>query len=166
MKIFGILLLSLIPLILSLRGGEEIRLAAKRRSAFLALLLQMKFQIENFSRDQKEIFLNFDSQVLRKTPFYVELQSRLATAANGAFGFAWKKHGEAFSFDSESRDLLDRFAEHFGFLEKQAQLSELDRVISHLEKNESLRKAECENKVKILRISGVTAGLGIFILLI
>ncbi len=166
MKLFGILLLSLIPLLLSLRGGEEIRLEAKRRSAFLALLLQMRFQIENFSRDQKEIFQIFDSQVLRKTPFYEELLKRLETTASGAFGFAWEKHGEAFAFDLESRELLDRFAEHFGLLEKMAQLSELDCVISHLEKNESKRKAECENKVKILRISGLVAGLGIFILLI
>lgn len=166
MKTFGILLLSVIPLLLSLRAGEEIRLASRQRSAFLKLLTQMRFQIENFSRDQKEIFNDFDSPVLRKTPFYEELQNRLETEASGAFGYAWKRYGEQFSFDPESRELLDRLAEHFGFLEKEAQLFELGCVINHLEKNESGRKAECENKIKILRISGLTAGLGIFILLI
>ncbi len=166
MKTFGILLLSAIPILLSLRAGEELRRALRLRSEFLKLLSHVRFQIENFSTDQKEIFLKFDSPVLRKTPFYECLQNRLETMASGAFGFAWSEYGEDFSFDPKSRELLDRFARLFGFLEKQTQLSELSRVIGHLEKDETTRKAECENKIKILRITGLTAGLGIFILLI
>lgn len=166
MKTIGILLLSAIPFLLSFRAGEELRQRMRWRSAFLKLLTHMQFQIQNFSRDQKEIFDGFDSPVLRKTPFFEELQDRLSTRVSGAFGYAWKKHGPAFDFDGESRELLDRFAEHFGFLEKQAQLSELDGVIRHLEKKDAADGTECLNKIKILRITGMTAGLGIFILLI
>jgi stage III sporulation protein AB len=166
MKLLGIAFLSLIPLLLSFRAGEELRGTARRREAFLKLLLRMHFQIENFSRDQKEIFDGFDSAILRKTPFYEDLLRELKRAPSGAFACAWKRHGELFAFDTESRELLDVFADHFGFLEKRAQLSELGSVIRHLEKKEAIRKAEWENKAKILRISGITAGLGIFILLI
>ena len=166
MKLIGITFFSLIPLLLSYRVGEELRRTVSRREAFLKLLLRLQFQIENFSRDQKEIFQGFDSGILRKTPFYEDLLSELNRTPSGAFACAWKRHGALFAFDSESMELLDTFASHFGFLEKRAQLSELDSVIRHLEKKEAIRKAEWENKVKILRISGITAGLGIFILLI
>lgn len=166
MKILGLVFLSAIPVFLSLRAGEETRNMMRQRSAFLKLLLWMHFQIENFSRDQKEIFFSFDSPVLRKTSFYGTLQNRLEANPLGAFGFAWKNCGESFSFEPKSKELIDKLAEHFGLLEKTAQLSELNTVIKQLEKNEEKDIAECENKIKILRISGLTAGLGIFILLI
>ena len=166
MRILGILLISAIPLVLTFRAGEEIKKRMRWRSAFLKLLSHIHFQIENFSRDQKEIFTSFDSPVLQSTPFYAELQKRLEQTASGAFGYAWKLYGEKFSFDAESRELIDPLAEHFGFLEKKAQLSQLSCTIDHLKTNETKDVAECENKTKILRISGLTAALGIFILLI
>ncbi len=166
MKLFGVALLSLIPVILSFRVGEELRIKEKRKRAFLKLLCHIHFQIENFLKDQREIFGGFDDPILTKTDFYQELQRQLEEKPCGALGYAWQLYGEDFSFDAQSRQILDELAKHFGFLEKKAQLAQLSRGIDFLEKQEASRKTEWENKIKILRISGVTAGLGILILFI
>ncbi len=166
MKTFGILLIAITPIIFTYRLGEDLRLKETRRAAFLALLSHIYFEIENFLRDQKEIFDRFENPILKKTRFFQILRERLASAPCGAFGTAWESCYSDFSFDMQCQEVLDHLAKHFGLLEKSAQLLELKRAIDLLEKKQSVSRAEMENKVKILRISGLTAGLGIFILLI
>lgn len=166
MKAAGALILAVIPVVLFYRWGEELRLKEKQRKAFFKLLVHIRFQIENFSRDQKEIFKRFSDPVLERTDFFNALKQELERRACGAFGEVWRKHGADFGFDASTAELLDPLAEHFGLQEKNAQLAELGRAIELLEKTEKARNAECENKIKILRISGLTAGLGILILLI
>ncbi|MBE6713246.1 MAG: hypothetical protein E7580_06980 [Ruminococcaceae bacterium] len=166
MKLAGILFLSLIPILFSFRLGEELRRKQKLRKAFLEFLSHFHFQIENFLRDQAEIVSCFDHSLFCKTPFFAELEKQIRENPCGAFARTWKRHGEDFGFDAETFQLLSQLAEHFGFQEKNAQLAELSRAVEVLEKRENDGEKECENKIKILRISGLTAGLGILILLI
>lgn len=166
MRLFGILLLSVVPIIFSIRAGEEVRKTEKKKEAMTNLLCTLHFQIENFLKDQREIFANYEDPLLKNTSFYKELEQRLEKNPCGAFQYAWKLHGKEFAFDAQTNELLSEIANHFGFLEKKAQLEQLAHGIAQLEKTEPTRKAECENKIKILRMSGITAGLGLFILLI
>lgn len=166
MKTFGILMIALIPFFLSIRMGEAIRLKEKRQRAFLELLSHVHFQIENFNRDQGEIFARFENAVLRETEFFCELNRRVKAAPLGAFGAVWEAYGSEFSFDPPINEVLSRLAKHFGMLERIAQLEELEHSIEILEKNSEKGKTECENQIKILRTTGLTAGLGILILLL
>lgn len=166
MKTFGILILAIIPFLLSLRMGETIRLKQKRQKAFRELLSHIHFQIDNFNREQGEIFTRFDNAVLKETEFFLELERRVKSAPLGAFGAAWEAYGSEFSFDPAVHEVLSRLATYFGMQERIAQLEELERCIKLLEKNSENSKAECENRIKILRMTGLTAGLGILILLL
>jgi len=166
MKVFGLLLLALIPALLTFRLSEEVRMKEKRRQGFLALLIHMHFQIENFLADQKEIFQDFSHPILTKSDFYKTLSEEVDRSPCGAFARAWETHRDDFSFPGNANDLLEHLAEHFGFLEKNSQLAELSRAIAILEDIGEKSKTESENKIKILRVSGLTAGLGILILLI
>lgn len=166
MKTFGILMIALIPLFLSIRMGEAIRLKEKRQRAFLKFLSHVHFQIENFNRDQGEIFARFENGVLKETEFFSELERRVKTAPLGAFGAAWEAYGSEFSFEAPIHEVLSRLAKHFGLLERIAQLEELEHSIKLLETNLEKGKKECENQIKILRTTGLTAGLGILILLL
>lgn len=166
MKLAGIFFLSVLPLILTFRMGEDIRLREKRRKAFLELLCHVHFQIENFNQIQKEIFNCFENDILRNTEFYRELEEQIAKNPCGAFGAVWENHASSFGFDSQVNEILDRLAKHFGLQEKNAQLEELERAIGLLEKKSEHSKTECENRIKILRMTGLTAGLGILIILL
>ncbi|MBQ3076017.1 MAG: stage III sporulation protein AB [Clostridia bacterium] len=166
MRMTGILLLALVPTILSFRLGEEIRRKEKLRNAFCDFLCHIHFQINNFLRDQEEIYSRFDNAFFRETDFFLELENRLSENSCGAFGFAWERHSEDFSFDRETGEILDRLAKNFGLLEKETQLAQLSEAISLLKQKKAEHQSECNNKIKILRISGLTAGLGILILLI
>ncbi|MBR7164655.1 MAG: hypothetical protein IKD18_00105 [Clostridia bacterium] len=68
--------------------------------------------------------------------------------------------------NKETKELLDSLAEHFGVCERQFQLRELERAIRLLEENGLKSRGECQNKIKILHITGLTAGLALLILLI
>lgn len=166
MKLVGILFLSALPLVLTFRMGEDIRLREKRKKAFLDLLCHVQFQIENFNRIQKEIFNGFENNVLRNTEFYHALEEQIEKNPCGAFGAVWEKHASFFGFDPQTSEILDRLAKHFGLQEKNAQLEELERAIELLEKKAEHSKTECENRIKILRMTGLTAGLGILIILL
>ena len=117
--------------------GDELRRKDKERKSFCSLLSYMHFQIENFLSSQEEIFSRFEDTILQNTAFFTLLQERLRENPGGAFGFAWKEHGADFSFDSESREILDRLADHFGLVEKSAQLNELSRAITFLEEKKN-----------------------------
>ena len=166
MKALGIGLLSLLPVIFTFRICEEMRLKEKNKWALLSLLQHMHFQIENFLTDQSLIFMQFENQILEKSEFWHDLLQELSDNPCGAFGRAWKNHGEEFPFPVQIREILDHLASNFGFLEKNAQLAELERAIKELEEEAPHSKTECENKIKILRMSGITAGIGILILFI
>ena len=166
MKLVGIFILSLIPVILSFRWSGELRQKQKLRKAFGEFLAHVHFQIENFLREQKEILSHYENPVLEKSAFYQEYRCRLSKTPCDAFDYAWKKHGKDFGFDGECEEILGALAQHFGLQEKGAQLAELKHALSLLEPAEAKDKKECENKVKILHVSGITAGLGIMILLL
>ena len=82
MKAAGALILSVIPVVLFYRWGEELRLKEKQRKAFFKLLVHIRFQIENFSRDQKEIFKRFSDPVLERTDFFTALEKELENIAD------------------------------------------------------------------------------------
>ena len=166
MKLAGIFFLSVLPFILTFRMGENVRTGEKRRKAFLDLLSHIHFQIENFNRNQKEIFSRFENDILRSTEFYHALEEEIERKPCGAFGAVWDKYGAEFDFDPQTSEILDRFAKHFGLQEKNAKLAELERAIKLLEKKSEHSKTECENRIKILRMTGLTAGLGILIILL
>lgn len=166
MKTAGVFVLSLIPLILSFKMGTELRQKMNRQKAFFEFLSYVYFQIENFNRNQKEIIKGFDHKVFRETNFFITLQEQIDENTCSAFRSAWETFGEEFGFDSATEELLTRLANHFGLQERVSQLQELDGAVKLLEKKLEQSQSDFENKIKILRMSGITAGLGILILLL
>lgn len=166
MKTIGIILLMSLPVILSFRRAEEIKQKEKMRKAFCQMLTRVHFQIENFSTPQGEIFRGIQIPVLEKTDFFQTLLRLLDSSPCGALAAAWREYGSDFDYDSQTKELLDSLAEHFGVCERQFQLRELERAIRLLEENGLKSRGECQNKIKILHITGLTAGLALLILLI
>ena len=166
MRLLGIFLISAVPVLFCFWKGEEIRRKQKMRNGFLLFLEHTLFQIENFDRDQREIFLRFENADLEKAGFLPAIRSEVERDPCGAVGRIMDSFLSSFSFSSKGEEALAAFSAHFGMQAKATQLNELRRVIEILRKNGEKEKIETENKIKIVRMIGVTAGLGILILMI
>ncbi len=166
MKTAGLLLLSIVPILFSYFLGEEIRQKQNLRKNTVLFFQHILFQIENFNRDQKEIFFSFDNKVLEKAGFLPSLREEVESAPCGALGRIIKKHLPSFGFSPQMADLVQSTGDHFGTQGKESQINELYHTIDQLKKENEKEKTETENKIRISRMVGITVGIGIFILML
>lgn len=166
MKFFALCLFALIPFLFSLWKVEELKEKMKLQEALLIFLEEICFQIKHFNRDQKEIFCLFQNKVLEKSAFLNELRKETEEKPLFAVKRTLEKHLPSFSFSEKCQDALLKFAENFGVQSKQRQLEELEETIEILSAEQTKEKPKTENKMKMIRTTGITAALGILILLI
>lgn len=166
MKLLGILCIGAVPLLFCFRQGEELRKKQKARDAFLLFLEYTLFQIENFDRDQREIFFGFENADLEKSLFLPSLRREVEKNPCGAMERVLPSHFTVFSFSPEAEEILRVFSAHFGMQAKMTQIIELKRAIQILRESGEKERKETEKKIKITRMIGVTACLGILILMI
>ena len=69
-------------------------------------------------------------------------------------------------YGETQRDYIYLVCERFGMLSKEAQLQDLNKLILLLSKEEATAKKITDGKIRIARTVGMTAGLGLIILLI
>lgn len=166
MKFFALLLLSLIPCLIGFWKGEETREKMKMRKAFLSFLEEILFQIRHFNRDQKEIFFSFENIVLEKSGFLTDLRNETDENPMGSLHRTVQFHLPSFSFSKRAQESILLFTRHFGIQSRERQLEELHDTFDILQKELDQEKTQTENKIKIMRISGIATGLGFLILVI
>ncbi len=166
MRITGLLLLSATPILFFFFLSEEIRKKAKKRKRFTLFLEHILFEIENFNRDQREIFEKYEDPLLEKELFLSDLREEVKKAPCGALGKTIENHLSSFGFSGQINEGILLFGKHFGMQAKNTQLKEISDLIQLLKKDNEKEKTETENKVRTTRMIGVTAGIGILILML
>ena len=166
MKMIGVALLSLVPILFGFFRANEIEQNQKRKTAFLKFLEEIHFQIKNFSKNQILLYENFENKVLEKDGFLEDLRLETKKAPWGAFERAVLEYLSILSCSNRARETLSDFAKRFGMQSKEAQLKDLEKMILIWEEEEKNEKMRVEGRAKVSRMTGLTAGLGIFILLI
>ena len=166
MKYFALILLSLIPILIGIWKSEDLKQKMKLREGFLAFLEEIRFQIQMFNRDQKEIYSGFENLLLTKCGFLPDLIKETNENPLGSLSRTVEFHLADFSFSKRSEDCILSLSKHFGTQSRERQLEELDESIHFLREEMAREKDRVLNKIKTIRISGFAAGLGIFILLI
>ena len=166
LKTFGLLFLSAVPVLFSFFLGEEIRQKQNMRKNLLLLFQHILFQIENFNRDQKDIFSSFENKDFEKSGFLSDLCNEVSLLPCGAFHRTVEKHLSSFGFSAPMQDLILTAAINFGTQGKESQIKELRNLVEILEKEYEKEKTETENKIRITRMVGLTIGIGIFILML
>lgn len=166
MKTVGLIFLSAVPILFSFFLGEEMRQKENLRKNLPIFFRHIIFEIENFNRDQKEIFQSFENRALEKCGFLPELCKEVEESPCGALYRSMEKHLPSFGFSVQIYDLILGVSERFGTQGKESQVKELSALAETLEKNYEKEKTETENKIRITRMVGLTVGIGIFILML
>ena len=166
MKFIGITCLSLIPIFFSLSLCEDMRRKQNLRKNLLLFFQHVLFEIENFNREQKVIFEKFENPILKKSGFTDDLIKEVNTAPCGAFGRVMQRHLPSFGFSGQIISVLSAVGEHFGTQAKNRQTEELKEAIFLLKEESEKDRMETENKIRITRMVGITAGIGILILML
>ncbi len=166
MKMIGLILLALVPTVIGFYRGEELRKILKIQMGFLQFFREIEQQISLFSREQQEIFANFQNKSLEDIGFLSHLREEVRKEPCGAIhrvihAFPLEKY-----FGETQRDYIYLVCERFGMLSREAQLQDLSKLILLLSKEEDTAKEITDGKIRIARTVGMTAGLGLIILLI
>ncbi len=166
MKTLGLLFLSAVPVLFSFFLGEEMRQKQNMRKSFALFIQHILFEIENFNRDQREIFQSFENKALEKSGFLISLREEVERSPCGALFRAVEQHLPSFGFSLPMEEVIKSCAEHFGTQGKESQIRELFDLSEALGKDFEKEKTETENKIRITRMVGLTVGIGIFILML
>lgn len=166
MKTFGILSLSLIPVVLSYGARWRIIKEGKCKEAWIRFLEHLYFQIHHFSKGQEEIFLTLEQEDLEKCGFLLFLREEVRKDPVGALERALPPLEEAAGFGENEKEILHQFAKNFGMQSKSAQLEDIERSISFFKKREEEDREKRKNNAAVIRAVGLSLGIGLFILLI
>ncbi len=166
MKLLGTTFLSIVPLLFFYFQGEDVKKRALLRASLLDLILHMEFQIRHFSREQEQIFSDFEGKPLEQIGFLPDLREESKREPCGAFDRTLRSYLPSFSFDPTCEKTLLALSEHFGMQGKESQLAEISQTHRILSETAEKEKVNVENRIKILRMIGLTAGIGIWILMI
>ena len=166
MKFCGLVFLALIPTLYGFWKGEELRRELNLSKALLIFIEHILFQIENFSRDQMEIYNLFENRFLEKSGFLPHLRNETKSAPLLALNRTIDEHINDFYLTPKARECLLSFTAHFGTQSKEKQLGEGEKTVKILEKEFSTSEKTVLDKIKLGRVTGAAAGLGILILLL
>jgi stage III sporulation protein AB len=166
MKSIGVCLISLIPILAGFLHAAAMEKNEKRKAALIEFLDEIRFQIFNYDRSQSEIYENFENKFLEQDGFLPNLREEAKSKPWGAFERALKVFLESTSFSPRAALSLKDFAKRFGMQSKAAQISDLEETLNCLREEEKKEADGIRNRAKIARMTGLTTGLGIFILLI
>jgi len=166
MRALGLFLLALIPALTGFFRGERLRREERTLEAVLSFLRHIRFQIEVFSREQEKIFTSFENPLLEKSGFLPRLRELTEKDPCGALKYALAESLSEWKMGiNEEKGLLD-FAESFGSISRERQLEECDRAISLISEAVGARKKDLPAQIKLARMIGAAAGLGMLILLL
>ncbi|MBR3836572.1 MAG: hypothetical protein IKJ74_00360 [Clostridia bacterium] len=166
MRVTGITLLSLVPILIGLYRKEKLLRQGRLRASLLHLLETVAFEIDAFTRTQDQIFLQFRDRELEKTGFLPQLRQEIEKAPCGAFRRSLTVlFQESFLSEREQNELLE-FGEYFGLQSKEAQLRDCKKILSLLHSEEERVGAKRKADASIAQTTGLCIGVGLFILLI
>lgn len=166
MKSIGVFLLALIPILAGFFRARALEKNEKRKGALLLFFDEIYFQIYNFNRSQAQIYQNFENKILEEEGFLPSLREEAEREPWGALRRVIEDYLGSVSFSPRAHQAILDFGERFGMQSKSAQLSDLDQTLKCLREEEKKDAETIKNRIKIARMTGLTAGIGIFILLI
>ena len=166
MKVLGLILLALIPTSIGFYRGEELRKILKIQRGFLQLFREIEEQISLFTREQQEIFTKFQNKSLEDIGFLSHLREEVKKEPCGAIHRSIRAFNLEKYYGETQREYIYLVCERFGMLSREAQLQDLNKLILLLSKEEDTAKEITDGKIRIARTVGMTAGLGLIILLI
>ena len=166
MKNIGLLLLALVPTVFGFFKGEELGRTARIKKALIAFFQTAQTQIKLYRREQKSLFLNYEDKLLEKIGFLPLLREEVEKNPCLALNRALDASCNRLSLSAAESNALTEFSNNFGMQSQASQLADFDKLLSVLnEENEKFRK-DLQGRIKLNRTIGITAGLGIYILLI
>ena len=166
MKLFGLVFISLVPALMGFWKGENIKQKRNQALAFLLFLKEVDFQIRHFNREQKEIYASFQNPALTKSGFLPQLLEETNENPVGALDRTVRSHLPDFLLSQKMEDAILLFSRNFGTQSKERQLMETQNTIEILQKELQGEEKKVKDKIKMMRVTGICAGLWILILLL
>ena len=167
MKTAGAALILISFTLLGAYLGERKKRGSREIAAFLALFRYARSQITTFGVPTKQIFCNFENEILKKCGF----SDALARAGDGEIYF--NAFTEAFDFvsgglciDDETKKLIRSFGDVIGKSESGEQIRRIDAITSKLEESAKSAEADAKKEAKIYITLGFSVGAVIFIMII
>lgn len=166
MKNIGLFFLALVPIALGFFKAEELRRAEKTKKALIDFFQTSRTQIDLYRREQNILFFDYKNPLLEKLGFLPLLREEVEKKPCLALKRALDASMNHFFLNEAEISALTEFSENFGMQSHTSQLTDFDKLIFVLnEEYEKFRK-DLYGKIKLNRTIGITAGLGIYILLI
>ena len=166
MKLFGISILSLIPICLGYWRKKKLLRQQKMREDLIEFFTFLRFEIQHFLRPQEEIFAQFQSPILEETNFLPTLRYESLISHCGAMERSIAMLMQEEHFSPREETVLTDFGKRFGLRSKQGQLEDCDALLEALKEAEKNEGKKCAADAAAAWTSGVCIGMGIFILLI
>jgi len=145
--------------------GEKIRKTMICMEELFRLIQHIRFEIEVFSREQGEIFRKFQSDFLERCGFLEQLIRETENNPTGSLFRSLDSFLSRFPILPRWKEELLHWAESFGMRSRTKELEETERLELFLEKSLQTEREEMKNRIRLSGILGLTAGIGILILL-
>jgi len=166
MKNIGLILLAVVPMIFGFFKGEELRRTAKIKQALLVFFQTARTQIALYRREQKMLFCEYEDPLLEKIGFLPLLREEVEKDPCLALNRAVESSMDCFSLSSAETKAIKEFSENFGMQSHQSQITDFDKLLPLLKEENEKYEKDLQGKIKLNRTIGITAGLGIYIMLI
>ncbi|MBR7165164.1 MAG: hypothetical protein IKD18_02685 [Clostridia bacterium] len=166
MRVAGIGLLSLVPILIGLYRKEKLLQQGRIRASILRLFETITFEIDAFTRGQDQIFLQFRDRELERMGFLPHLRNEIETVPCGAFQRSLPLLFQTVSFSEREQNGLLEFGEYFGLQSKESQLRDCNKILSLLRSEEERMGAKRKADASVAQTTGLCIGIGMFILLI
>ena len=145
--------------------GEEIRKAKLCMEELFRLIQHVRFEIEVFSRDQGGIYQKFSSPFFTRCGFLPLLIRETDLNPTGALYRCLRDFLPQFRLPNRWSEEILNWSESFGMRSRQKELEETGQLVIFLEKSLKEERENMKNRIRLSRTLGLTAGIGIFILL-
>ncbi|MBR4287915.1 MAG: hypothetical protein IKT50_00595 [Clostridia bacterium] len=166
MKSIGLIFLSLVPMAIGFFKGEELGRAGKIKKALIDFFQTARTQVALYRREQKDIFFDYEDKNLEKAGFLPLLREEIQKDPCLALKRAMDSSLNTLNLSAIESKALTEFSENFGMQSHASQLTDFDKVLSVLNEEYERFEKDLQGKIKLNRTIGITAGLGIYILLI
>ncbi len=166
MKNMGLLLLALVPTVFGFFKGEELGRTGKIKKALIAFFQTARTQIRLYRREQKALFSDYEDTLLEKIGFLPLLREEVKKDPCLALSRAVDASTKSLMLSAAESKALSEFSKNFGMQSQASQLEDFDKLLSVLNEENEKFQEDLQSRIKLNRTIGITAGLGIYILLI
>jgi len=166
LKLLGLIFLVAASSLAGYFRGEEKRKAYLFLREMLRFFRHVHFEIETFMRTQEEIYQRFSSAFLERCGFLPLLREEVKKDPAGALDRCLKEITPTVSLSPLFTEPIYAYSENFGYRSRETELGECAKLILWLEMTEREEKIKTEQAVRLCRTVGITAGIGILIILL